>query len=75
MTNSCFGGIIKLQKMKKEGMKKMKFYLKDYVKGDHRYLTLEELKELLSYWTDAITLRDIKEENGETLFVYELYVD
>lgn len=53
----------------------MKFYLKDYVEGNHRYLTLEELKKLLSYWTDAITLKDIKEENSETLFVYELYVD
>ena len=53
----------------------MKFYLKDYVERNHRYLTLEELKKLLSYWTDAITLKDIKEENGETLFVYELYVD
>lgn len=53
----------------------MKFYLKDYVEGNNRYLTLEELKKLLSYWTDAITLNDIKEENGETLFVYELYVD
>lgn len=74
MTSALKSGIIKLQKMK-EGMIEMKFYLKDYVEGDHRYLTLEELKKLLSYWTDTITLKDIKEENGETLFVYELYVD
>ena len=53
----------------------MKFYLRDHITGDHRYLTLGELKNLLCYWTDAITLRDIKEEEGETLFVYELYVD
>ena len=54
----------------------MRYYLKDYVSGKgHREITLQELKELVAKECDAITLNAIKEENGETVFVYEFYID